>query len=184
MWRSPFLLITSAALLTACSDNQCGPMGASDTGLVASSDQVLITYGHLSALPGNDCPDPTMPTVISQTLTGTQIEAGTTGGITICIPRPDQLPLGMRSLGLGASMAQVRIVDVTGMSMNCSVSLDSTRIPTGKASGKGVCGDGNDPAGFQLTIDGALSLRRDCAGVIDTVAVTLRGTVAVAHRSQ
>jgi hypothetical protein len=68
--------------------------------------------------------------------------------------------------------------------MNCSFTLDSTRPPTGMASGKGVCGNGDDPAGYQLIIDGFISLRRNCAGTLDTVGVTLRGTVAVAHRSQ
>jgi hypothetical protein len=183
MWR-PLLLIANVALLPACSDKPCGPMGASNAALVASSADVLITYGNLTSLAAHDCPDPAAPDVVSQTVTGTQIEAGGTGGIAICIPRPDELELGMRTLGSTTSMADVRIVNVTGTSNNCSFTLASTDPPTGTASGLGVCGNGDDPAGYQLTIDGLLSLRRNCAGTIDTVGVTLRGTVAVAHSSQ
>ena len=134
MWRSLFLSITSAALLAACSDNSCGPMGAPDVGLAASSDQVVLTYGHLSALAGNDCPDPAAPTgVVSQSITGMQTDG--TGLITFCVPRPDQLMSGMRTLGTATSMAQVRIIDVMGAATNCNYTLDSTRIPTGSATG-------------------------------------------------
>ena len=78
----------------------------------------------------------------------------------------------------------VKLFDVTGSTTDtngdmCSYAIDSTRIPTGTASGKGVCGGGTDPGGFELVVNGALSLSRTCA-TVDTVAVTLAGTVAVA----
>ena len=180
---SRFLFLSSISLAFAgCGDDSCGPMGAPDVGLVASSDAVMITYGNLSALAGNDCPDLSQTEVVSQTLEGTQTDGS--GMIAICIPRPDLLPEGMRSLGTSLSMADVRLIDVEGTSNNCTLTLDSSKPPAGMASGKGVCGGGDDPAGFQLTIDGAINLKRDCGGTMDTVAVTLRGTIAVAHRGQ
>jgi hypothetical protein len=183
MSRLLFLSITSVAaavLVGGCGDDACGPMGASDVGLVAGSADVTLTFGHLSALAGNDCPDQTQSEVISQSLEGTQVDG--TGLITICIPRPDLLPMGNRTLGTSTSMADVRLFDVSGTFNNCTFTIDSSRPPAGMASGKGVCGNGDDPAGFQLTIDGALNLKRDCGGTMDTIAVTLQGTIAVAHR--
>jgi hypothetical protein len=181
MWRRLCISITSAGLLAGCPDHTCGPMGAPEVGLVASSDQVTLTFGSLGALAGHDCTDPSS-TVESQTISGTQTDG--TGFIVICVPRPDLLVMGMRTLGPLPSTADVQVSDVTGTSNGCTFALDATQPPTGTGSGKGVCANGADPAGFQLTIDGAVSLQRTCTGVIDTVSVTLRGTVAVAHRSQ
>jgi hypothetical protein len=182
MWRLRFLSIISPLFVGGCG-NDCGPMGASEVGLVAGSDQVTLTYGHLSGLAGNDCPDPSAPAgVISISIGGTQTDG--TGLITLCVPRPDQLSAGMRTLGTATSMADVRILDVSGTSNNCDLTFDASRPPTGTASGEGVCGNGQDPSGFAIVIDGAITLRRDCAGTIDQMPVTLRGTVAVAHRSQ
>jgi hypothetical protein len=183
MSRLLFLSITSAALLVGCSDDKCGAMGAADVGLVAATDQVTITYGHLSALAGNDCPDPAAPAgVVSQTISGTQTDG--TGLVTLCVPRPDLLMTGTRAFGTATSMADVRITDATGTANNCTFTLDSTRTPSGGLTAKGVCGNGDDPAGFQIVASGGMTLKRDCAGALDSVPVTFRGTVAVAHRSQ
>jgi hypothetical protein len=165
-----------------CGDDSCGTGDAPTVGIVASSSEVTITYGNLTSLAGNDCPDPAAPAgVVSISLEGTQ--EGGPGRITLCIPRPDQLNGGGHTLGTSLSTADVRIIDLGGMAGSCTFQFDSTRPPTGVAIGEGVCGNGEDPAGFALELDGAASLRRTCGATIDTVAVTLTGRVAVAKRA-
>jgi hypothetical protein len=53
---------------------------------------------------------------------------------------------------------------------------------TGKATTSGMCGiNGADPAGFSLTLDGAVGLVRTCpTRPVQTVQVLLTGRVAVA----
>ena len=150
MSLSRFLWIIStglAALAPAgCSDDSCGVHGAPSAGLVASGDQVTLTFGALSALDANDCTLPGMPG------------------------------------GTATSMADVRLIDVRGMSGGCTFTIDSTQAPTGEASAEGVCKNGVDPAGFALDLDGALTLRRTCNTQVDTVPATLKGRVAVTKR--
>lgn len=169
-------------LAAACSDDsQCGPMGAPSTGLIAGSSTATLTFGNMTSLLGNDCPDPAAPAgVVSVSIEGTQTDG--TGLVTLCIPRPDLLASEPRSLGTTMSMADVRIIDLNGTADNCTLTLDVTRPPTGTAIGLGVCGNGDDPAGFALDVDGAVSLKRTCGATVDTVAVTLTGRVAVAKR--
>jgi hypothetical protein len=192
MQPSPFRSATSAALvvgalasgLAGCSDDSsCGPMGAPTSGLTASSADVTLVYGDLTFLAGNDCPDLTVfPDIISLSLEGKQTDGD--GLITLCIPRPDLLMEGQRTLGTSQSMADIRIFDLTGSADGCTFAFDSTRVPTGSGSGSGVCDNGNDPDGFALNLDGAISLIRDCNGTKDTVGVTLVGRVAVTERPQ
>ena len=175
-------LAAAAAPLGAggCGDD-CGPDGAPSAGLVASSDTVALTYGNLTSLLGNDCPDPAAPEgVISLSIEGRQTTG--IGLVTFCIPRPDLLLEGDRTLGTATSNADVRIIDVSGMADNCTFTFDSTRLPTGAAQATGVCANGDSPDGFALSIDGAISLRRTCGATMDTVSVTLRGRVAIDRR--
>jgi hypothetical protein len=184
MSLSRFLSITSAALASlggGCSDDSCGTHGAPASGLVASSDQVTLTFGNLSALPGNDCPSPGTPSgVISLSLEGTQTDG--TGLITICIPRPDLLDDGNRAIGTATSTAELRMIDLRGSYQNCTYTIDSTQPATGTGGSEGVCANGTDAAGFALQLDGSLSLRRTCGATIDTIAVALTGRVAVTKR--
>ncbi len=170
---------------TGCNgDDACGPGDAPSTGLVASSDMVTLSYGNLSALVGNDCPDPAAPEgVISLSIEGRQT-GDPLGLITFCIPRPDLLMEGDRTLGLITSGADVRIVDLGGNAGGCSFRLDSMQPPTGSAQATGVCDNGDSPDGFALSLDGAVTLRRTCGGTTDSVAVTLRGPIAVSRRAQ
>ncbi len=175
---SLFLSCTSV-VAAGCSDDSCGPGDAPKVGLVASSVDVTLTYGNMTSRAGNDCPDPSAPTgVVSVSIEGTQSD-GTNGLITLCVPRPDLLMDGNRTLGLTISSADIRIIDLHGSSGTCTYSLDSSRPPTGTGGGSGVCGNGTDKAGFALELDGAVSLRRTCGATIDTVAVKLTGSVAV-----
>ncbi len=156
-------------------------MGAAPSGLVASSADVVITYGNLTALAGNDCPAVDPPAgVVSVSVEGTQTDG--TGLITFCIARPDLLESGQRTIGTSLSMADIRIFDLTGSFNNCTFTFDATRPPTGFVGALGVCGNAVDPAGFGIDFDAAVSLRRNCGGTMDTVAVTLTGLAAVALR--
>jgi hypothetical protein len=186
MWPSRFLSITSLLVGvagTGCGDDECGPGSGNDSALAASSAEVSLQYTGLSALAGNDCPAADAPAgVISLSIEGRTADG--TGLLTLCVPRPDLLTDGNRTLGTSLSMADVRIFDLTGTANGCTFALDSTRPPSGTAIGFGVCGNGTDASGFALAIDGAVSLRRTCGATIDPVSVTLTGRVPVAARAQ
>jgi len=176
----------AAAATTAaagCSDDACGTGGAPRAGLVAAGEDVSLDFGELSGLLGNDCPDPAAPAgVISLSIEGRQT-GDPAGLVTLCIPRPDLLMEGDRSLGTTTSAADVRIIDLRGSSNNCMLSLDSTQPPTGTARATGVCDNGDSPDGFALVLDGGIALRRTCGATTTTVTATLRGRVAVARRA-
>lgn len=189
MQHSRFLFLTSALGLglagasSGCSDD-CGTGGAPATGIIAAGDSLALTYGNLSGLIGNDCPDPAAPEgVISLSVEGTEVSGGAGNGrLTFCIPRPDLLLEGDRTLGTAGSTADVRLIDVSGSANNCTFSIDSTQQPTGTASATGVCDNGDSPKGFALAIDASLTLRRMCGATPDSLAITLRGRVAVTRR--
>jgi hypothetical protein len=179
MLRSLFLSSTSFLLVVlvgapGCSDDACGPpKGAQDAGLLASSADVVLNYGNITSGPNNDCPVADAPEgVISLTLQGNQLEG--TGLLTLCIPRPDLLQKGTRQLG-----ADVRIIDLSGDKDGCTYTFEQLRPATGDVSVEGMCDNGRDLAGYAITIDGALSLKRTCATMNDTIAVSFTGTVAV-----
>ena len=160
-------------------------MGAEPSALQASSTEVTLTYGNLTALPGNDCPQTDVPPpagVVSLSVEGTQTNG--TGLITFCIARPDLFNGVAKNLGPSLSMTDnVRIYDVTGTNdSGCTFKLDSTRPVSGTAAGLGVCDNGTNSAGFGIDFDGAISLRRTCGATVDTIAVTLTGLVAVTKR--
>lgn len=168
--------------LGGCGDDSCGPGDAPGTGLLVSSADVTLEYGNLSSLSGNDCPDPAAPAgVVSLSIEGTQTGGG--GGlVTLCIPRPDLLGGGDRSLGSITSTADIRVIDLRGTVDGCSYAADASAPPSGIGYGTGVCDNGTSAAGFALTIDGAVGLRRTCGTTVDTVAVSIAGTVAVTSR--
>jgi len=183
MSLSQFLSITSLAAASAvggCSDDACGPSGAPEVGLVASGSAVTLTYGHLTAGRNNDCPASDAPSgVVSLTLQGIQTDGA--GRLTLCVGRPDRLAGQALALGLDAS-SPVQIVDFAGAASNCTLAIDRATPPTGTASASGVCGNGGDPAGFALVLDGAATLTRTCGATVDAVPVTIRGRVAVASQ--
>jgi hypothetical protein len=181
MSRSRFLFATSLAL-TACGGGggDCGPGGAPSTGLVATTADhaATLTFGGLHAGLNNDCPASDAPSgVISLTVQGTQTDG--TGFVTLCIARPDLLARQAQDLALDVAGAPTRLIDASGTSNNCSLQIDTTQPATGTVSASGLCDDGGDPAGFALVVDGALHLQRTCNTTVDSLAVTLRGRVAV-----
>lgn len=177
MSRSRFLL--SISFLVGCDDETCGTLGAPESGLLASSADVMLEYGEFNAGANNDCPSD--PSVTSLTVTG-KLAGGASGFITLCIPRPDQSNSAGRTLGLDQTPTDIRLVDVVGTANGCTYMLDRTRVPTGTGQTEGACG--TDPAGFALVLDGAIGLTRKCGtDPMDTIGVMLTGRVAV-HPAQ
>ena len=181
--RSRLLFLSSISLLAGCpsDDDSCGPGGASPTGIVAGDIDVTLTYGNLEAGINNDCPAADAPEgVVSVSVHGQQVDG--TGLITLCIARPDLIATQEQGLGSDIAGTPVRVVDLTGTFDGCSYDLDPARIPTGKATTSGMCGvNGDDPAGFALTLDGAVGLRRTCPGMpVTTIQLLLTGRAAIA----
>lgn len=183
MSRSRFRSATSLALVlpaiaAGCSDDNCGPGNAPQTGLVAIAGPVILTYGHLTSRLGNDCPAAGAPAdVVSLTIESTQIDG--TGLFTLCVGRPDLLAERAQSLGCDVPGVAARVIDFTGTTAGCTLVLDATQPVTGTATSTGLCGNGSDPAGFALTIDGTATLTRTCGTFVDPLVVTLQGRVAV-----
>jgi len=168
-----FLSSISGLVSWGCGDD-CGPGDAPASGLVASSADVTLTYGNLSAGANNDCPDAMAPSgVVSVTVDGTQVDAAAI--ITLCIPRPDLLAKMDQPLG-GTG---VRIIDWNGEKDNCTFKLDGSRLITGSTHAVGLCDNGTNGAGFALGLAGNISLVRTCGMTVDSIAVELDGVVAV-----
>ena len=184
MSRSRFLSITSAIALAACGggkpkpDAPCGPGGAPEVGLVASSTNpdVTLTYGNLVAGANNDWPAPAAPAgVVSLTISGPQTDGA--GLVTMCVPRPDLLPQGL-TLGYGSS-AGVQLIDFDGSTSNgCTYSLLTTP-PTGTLSSGGECENGSAASGFSLSVSGTVTLIETCGPSTGSLTASLAGLVAV-----
>jgi hypothetical protein len=160
------------------SGDSCGPGDAPDVGLVATGGGATLTFGGLSAGLNGDCPATGAPSgVTSLTIAGT----GAGGFLTLCVSRPDLLATQPQALALDVpgSAALARIVDLSGTASSCTFQIDATQPASGTVSSTGLCGNGADAAGFALAVDATLSLKRTCGATIDSIAVTLRGRVAV-----
>ena len=178
MRRLLFLSIISGLALSGCGDDgNCGPGDASPTGLAVSSVDVTLMYGNMTSGANNDCRDPMAPDgVISLTIDGTQTDAAQI--ITLCIPRPDLLMVGdPMPIGTG-----IRIIDLLGEKDGCTYAFESTRPVTGTVAAIGMCDNGTNDAGYALSFDGNISLRRMCPTMSDTIAVGISGKVAVAQK--
>jgi len=177
------VVLAAGAAASGCSDNSCGPGGAPDSGLIASSDMVTLTYGQLAGSLNNDCPAAGAPSgVVSMTIIGHQADSmlsNSTGLLTLCVARPDLLAKQAQVLGVTAG-APVQVVDLRGDANSCSFVLDKTQPATGSATASGLCGNGSDAAGFAIELSGSLMLTRTCGSTTDAVQVTLHGRVAVA----
>lgn len=154
----------------------CGPGDAPASGLVATGAGITLTYGGLSGGQNHDCPDHSAPSVQSLTITGMQTDGP--GYFTICVPRPDKLGSGLPIGAVGGPGAQ--LITVSGTTAGCMFDIALSSAPTGTISGKGVCDNGASKDGWAMTLNGTASLTRTCGMTMDTVAVTLSGTVAVA----
>jgi hypothetical protein len=190
MSPSPCRSRTSAGALVAtlvlalagpgCSDPaSCGPGTAPVGGLTANAGGVTWSYGALSASANNDCPAADAPAgVISLTISGTV--SGGSDPISLCVPRPDLLGSGARTLGVDLGSGDVRVVDLRGSGGGCTYAFDRTVPPTGAVSAAGVCANGTDPMGFALTFNATIGLKQTCETVVTSVSATVTGTTAVA----
>jgi len=177
MLRLLFLSTTSLSLaLSGCSDDAaCGPGSAKQSGLLASSADVVLNFGGLTSGPNNDCPDGTAPDgVTTLTIQGVQLDGP--GLLTLCIPRPDKLQDGPLALG---DVDGVRIIDLNGTVDGCTYEYVSAVPVVGTASVTGMCDNGQTTAGYALTADASLTLRKECPTSTGNIAVDFTGTVAV-----
>lgn len=171
--------LAAGSLASGCGgDDSCGPGSAPASGLTASGNAVALTYGRLTAGLNNDCPASSAPSgVVSMTIFGTQ--TGGSGAIALCVSRPDLLAGGSQALGPDAPGSEIRIIDLGGDTTSCDYTVDRAKPIAGTATSKGMCGNGNDPAGFALTLNGTLSFTRTCGATVDSIQVALGGTAAI-----
>ena len=182
MLLSRCLLSTSVLWLAACpgDDTVCGFGDAPVDGIVVAGGGDSFEYGGFQAGANNDCP--AEDGVVSVTVFGAQTDGN--AFLTLCLPRPDLIESGVAyeltpDLQPVPDADRVQVIDVDAdHEDDCAWSINGT--PSGTASFEGLCGDGVDPAGFAMTLDGAITLREDCPATppVD-VAVTLTGTVRV-----
>lgn len=153
--------------------DQCGPGSAADDGLALSGSGVDVTYQGLAASANNDCPSASAPAgVVSLTIGGTQV--GTSYPITLCVSRPDLLDAAGLQLG-----TDVQVIDLgADLGGGCTLAL-GTGAASGSVTGAGVCDNGTNAAGFAITIDGTVPMKRTCGTQVDQLDLTLAGTIAV-----
>jgi hypothetical protein len=186
------LSIISGAL-AGCGGDDCGTKGAPDNGITAGDGAgIALVFGGLTASANNDCP-PAGSGVTSVTIEGHPTSGS--GFFTLCVPHPDRLATS-QDLGQDVPGAEtIHVVDVsciappcgTGSGSACTYDVDHSKAPTGTAHAEGVCGNGTDPHGFALDIDGTVDLLRccgggtpgACTGTQDSVNVMLTGRTRV-----
>jgi hypothetical protein len=180
LWITEVVVAAAIALVAAaagagCSGGDCGPGTAAADGLELAGTGVDVRYAGLGATANNDCPDPGAPSgVVSLTINGTQ--TGSSFAVTLCIPRPDRLAAG-DTAQLGTD---VRIVDLGAiLTGGCTLARATTMTPSGTVTAAGMCGNGRDAAGFALTFDGTVPMKRTCGTQVDVLVLALTGTVAV-----
>jgi hypothetical protein len=172
------------AVLTGCpgDDTVCGFGDAPVDGIVVASDDLSFAYGGFQAGQNNDCP--AEDGVVSVTVFGGQVDPAGAAFVTLCLPRPDLIETGTAypltpDVQPVPDTDRVQVIDVDAdHEDDCAWSINGA--PSGTASFEGLCGEGADPAGFAMTLDGAITLREDCPATppVD-VEVTLSGTVRV-----
>jgi hypothetical protein len=181
-------LALAAAASAGCGDDDAcepGSGDAPDAPITVAGGGDTRTFGGFVAAANNDCRTASPPDgVVSVTVFGGQLEPGS-AFFTLCLPRPDLI-------GPGATFdleddvqpvpddARVQVIDVQGaFDDGCTWSLAGAL--TGSITFEGFCGDGLDPAGFAITLDGGATVDRTCpTGPATQVDVTLTGRVAVA----
>ncbi len=165
----------------------CGTGDAPAAAITVTGGGRSRSFGAFIAAANNDCPAADSPTgLVSVTVFGAQVEAGA-AFVTLCLPRPDLLHDG-DTFALEpdsqpvAAGSRVQLIDVQSeFDDGCRRTLP--RDVTGTARFEGVCGDGVDPAGFALTLDGGATVDETCPGLPTVaVAVTISGRVAVRPR--
>ena len=76
---------------------------------------------------------------------------------------------------------RAQLIDASAtLAAGCTLARDPAAAPAATAAFAGYCAGGADPAGYALTLDGSVGLRRTCPAGPDAVTGTVAGTVAVA----
>lgn len=174
--------IAALAVAPACSDDggDCGPGDAPATLAVAGTG-FGFEFGAFSALDGNDCPDPAAPAgLFAITIKGSL--PGDAGILSLCVPRPDRLLDGDRTLGVIGGDGDIRFGVINAAATGCTYSFDLARVPTGTGRASGVCDNGDSPSGFAIELDATVQLKRTCGTTNDTIDATVKGRVAVARQ--
>jgi hypothetical protein len=124
--------------------------------------------------------------VVSLTVYGPQATPAGAAFVSLCLPRPDlvragdTLPLDPHNQpALDAD--RVHVVDVQAeLADGCRWTLDGAAAPTGTATFAGYCGQGIEPEGWALALDGQVTVVETCPGGLErTLQVTLSGRAAV-----
>lgn len=172
----------AALALTACSDDAtCGPGTTPAAGITLTVGAETITYGGFTASVNNDCTIAGSG-VISVSVHGAQV--GGAAPLTLCLPRPDLLGSGAVALAPSrvppAADDRVQVIDASAsLAAGCTATIDVSMAPTGTARFDGYCGDGDDPAGYALSLTGSLPLVVTCGGIPTAMTGTLGGAAAV-----
>jgi len=193
MQRSLCLLCTSALAASACGDDAppvCGVPDDIGDGITVTAEGTTYRFASFTAGANNDCPAPSPPAgLISVTVFSQQVEPAGTGLITLCLPRPDllegdaagvEVALDPDNHPAGAA-DRAHVIDVSAeLANDCRLALDGTGSPDGTAHFTGLCGGGEDEAGFGLALAGTVALVERCTGMPDRpLSATLGGSVAV-----
>ena len=143
-------------MASGCAD-VCSIGGAPVDGLVAAAADhaTAMTFGGLRGRADGTCELAVM---------GDQV-GGTGGGwLSLCVH------------GDGDIGTDIEVLSLAGVANNCELALDRSAPVAGVGHTEGHC-DGHP--GFALVLDATATMTRTCATGIDTLAVTLRGRVAV-----
>jgi hypothetical protein len=175
--------LVGGGALAGCSsgDDRCGPAVADGEVVVADTagSAATLRFSQLRARPNNDCPAADAPAgVVSLTISG--VAVGGTSPFTLCVARPDLLD-GARTLG--ATGAQVELVDVVGSDGTCTYRQQRASQASGSVTATGVCDGGRDAAGFSLKFAGEVSVERTCGTAVDVLRMSITGEVPVTRSS-
>lgn len=179
------LVVGIAVAGCSSGDDSCGPAVSAGEVVVAQLDSgagsgVTLRFSQLRARPNNDCPAADAPAgVVSLTISG--VAVGGTAPFTLCVARPDLLLEGARTLG--ATGAQVEVVDVVSSDGTCTYRQQRASQPSGTVTASGVCDSGRDAAGFSLTFAGEVSVERTCGAAVDVLRMSITGEVPVTRSS-
>lgn len=159
-------------LLPGCSDDaSCGPSEEA-AGIEATVGTMSATFSSFTAGANNDCPNAGSPT--SVTVSGSQ--EGDSGSVILCLSQPEVI--GDSSLEVSYD-GPVQLVSVA-VQLDCPVIVDRSMMPALSATFSGFCGDGVDPAGFTLALEGTVPATKQCQGQPDeAVTISLDGSATV-----
>lgn len=176
---SPFRSATEALVIVAMlgcgcggDDATCGPVG-DEPGISVATTSDTATFATFTASANNDCPNVGSPTAV--TISGSQ--EGGAGSIILCLSRPEDV--GSSAVDVDFTGA-LQLVSVSA-TLDCPVLVERNEPASLSATFTGFCGDGVDPAGFTLALDGQLAMRKQCDGQAEeAITVTVSGSAAVA----